>query len=185
MITLHTIQQQVTRCKLCPLYKTAHKGVPGEGLSNAKIFFVAQAPGREEDKTGRPFVGKAGKFLTEQLKRIGIDRKKTFITSVVKHFPPKNRMPKPDEVSACLPYLLEQIELVNPKIVVLMGKLAQSIKKQPVLQGRMLIETPHPAAAMRFPKVRRQFEAQIIRLRDTKINKYHLFSTIRDDKGRI
>lgn len=165
VITLQTIARQVSKCKLCPLYKKAHKGVPGEGPANARIFIVGQAPGREEDKTGKPFVGRAGKFLTEQLKKIGISRKKAFITSVVKHFPPANRMPTKDEVTACLPYLLEQIEIINPEIVVLMGKLAMKIRNEPVLYGRKIIILPHPAAAMRFPKIRKEFERQIITLK--------------------
>ncbi len=164
-ITLHIIDEQVSRCQLCPLSKTAHKGVPGEGPRDAKVFLVGQGPGRMEDLTGRPFVGRAGKFLTEQLTRIGIDRKDVFITSVVKHFPPSNRMPTKDEVNACLPYLLEQIAQVNPEVVVLMGELAQSIKNQPILHGRKIIETAHPAAAMRFPKLRKQFETKIAPLK--------------------
>ncbi len=160
-ITLSTIQEQVTRCTLCPLYKKAHVGVPGEGNPHARIFLVGQAPGAEEDKTGRPFVGRSGQFLIEQLAKLGIDRKDVFITSVVKHFPPKNRMPTKDEVNACKPYLLEQIEQVNPKIVVLMGALAQSIRDQPVLQDRTIILTPHPAAAMRFPRFKKLFETKI------------------------
>lgn len=164
-ITLSVIDEKVSRCQLCPLYKNAHKGVPGEGNPRARIFLVGQAPGVEEDKTGRPFVGRAGKFLTEQLAAIGISRADVFITSVVKHFPPGNRAPTKDEVNACLPYLLEQIALVNPKVVVLMGALAQGIKRQPVLQGRKILEVPHPAAAMRFPKLRKQFKAKIASLK--------------------
>jgi uracil-DNA glycosylase family 4 len=164
-ITLHSIETQVSRCTRCPLSKTASHGVPGEGNPHARIFFVGQAPGRNEDKTCRPFVGMAGKFLDKQLERIGIDRNDVFITSVVKHFPPDNRMPSPDEVSACLPYLLEQIAQVDPAVVVLMGKLAQSVKNQPILRGRKILELPHPAAAMRFPKLAKQFETKIASLK--------------------
>ncbi len=160
-ITLSIIKQKISRCQLCPLYKKAHNAVPGEGPPNARIFLVGQAPGREEDRTGKPFVGRAGKYLTKQLAEIGIDRKKVFITSVVKHFPPANRMPTRNEVNACLPYLLEQIEIVNPKIVVLMGRLAKSIRKEPVLNGRRIIMAPHPAAAMRFPQLKKRFVATL------------------------
>jgi DNA polymerase len=160
-ITLRVIEKKVSACQLCPLYRTAHKGVPGEGPRKARVFLVGQAPGAEEDKSGRPFVGRSGKFLTEQLDKIGIDRKDVFITSVVKHFPPGNRMPTRDEAAACRPYLLEQIALVDPEVVVLMGALAQSIRDEPVLQDRKVIEMPHPAAAMRFPRLRRQFEAKL------------------------
>lgn len=160
-ITLQSIETQVSRCQRCPLYKTSHKGVPGEGNPHARIFFVGQAPGREEDKTGKPFVGRSGQFLTAQLARIGIDRADVFITSVVKHFPPDNRMPTRDETAACLPYLLEQIAQVDPRVVVLMGTLAQSIKDEPILNGRKIVALPHPAAAMRFPKLRAQFKAKL------------------------
>jgi len=164
-ITLHTLENQVSRCQRCPLYKKAHKGVPGEGNPKARIFLVGQAPGTEEDRSGKPFAGRSGKFLSEQLAKLGIDRKDVFITSVVKHYPPGNRMPTKDEVNACLPYLLEQIMLVNPEVVVLMGNLAQGIKTDPVLQGRRIIETPHPAAAMRFPRMRKEFERVMVALK--------------------
>ncbi len=164
-ITLLSISDQVKRCQLCPLSKTAHKGVPGEGNPHAKIFLIGQAPGAEEDKTGKPFVGRSGKFLTEQLDALGIRRKDVFITSMVKHFPPGNRMPTKDEVNACLPYLLEQISLMNPSVVVLMGNLAQSLKNHPALQGKRVVLTPHPAAAMRFPKLQKTFQAKIASLK--------------------
>ena len=165
-ITLTSVAGQVRGCQRCPLYKKAHKGVPGEGNPKAKIMLIGQAPGREEDKTGRPFVGRAGKFLTAQLKKIGIARKDVFITSVVKHFPPKNRLPTKDEVNACLPYCIEQIYLINPKTIVLLGSIAEkALKGHPALLGRKVLSTPHPAAAMRFPKLKKKFEAKIARLR--------------------
>lgn len=160
-ITLRLIEQKVSACQLCPLYKKAHNGVPGEGSKKARVFLVGQAPGAEEDKSGRPFVGRSGRFLAERLEKNGINRKDVFITSVVKHFPPGNRMPTRDEAAACKPYLLEQISLVDPEVVVLLGALAQSIRHEPVLQGRKVIVMPHPAAAMRFPRFRKQFEAKL------------------------
>ena len=125
---------------------------------DAKVFFVGQAPGREEDKAGRPFVGRAGQYLNKMLDEIGLKREDVFITSVVKHYPPKNRMPKADEIEACRPYLLRQLEVVNPKIIVLMGKIAAKMKNEPVLKRRKVIVTVHPAAAMRFPKMAKRME---------------------------
>lgn len=152
--SLRVISDEVAECRKCRLYKQAKHGVPGEGNFHAKVFFIGQAPGAEEDKTGKPFVGRAGQFLTKMLGEIGLKRQDIFITSTVKHFPPKNRMPKPDEIHACKPYLLRQIHLVNPKIVVLLGKVAENnMKNEPMLKNKKVLVTVHPSAAMRFPKM--------------------------------
>lgn len=163
--SLRIIVKQVSMCKKCRLYKHALHGVSGEGPRNAKVFFVGQAPGAEENKTGRPFVGRAGRFLTKLLDEICLNRSDVFITSVVKHFPPKNRLPKSDEIAACEPYLLRQLSLVNPKIVVLLGAVAASIRGEPVLKGRKVIVTVHPAAAMRFPKFAAKIRSDFQELR--------------------
>ncbi len=158
--SLKIVAQEVNECTKCPLYKHAQHGVPGEGPSNAKVFFIGQAPGAQEDKTGHPFVGRAGKYLTKLIEEIGLHRDEVFITSTVKHFPPANRAPKPDEIMACKPYLLRQLALIKPKIVVLLGKTAESIKNE--IKGAKIITTVHPSAAMRFPKmaakIRRDFQ---------------------------
>jgi len=158
--TLKIIEQEVTDCTKCRLYKNAQHGVPGEGPSNAKVFFVGQAPGSMENKTGHPFVGRAGQYLTKLIEEIGLHRDEVFITSAAKHFPPANRAPKPDEITACKPYLLRQLAIIKPKIVVLLGKTAESIKNE--IKGAKIITTVHPSAAMRFPKmaakIRRDFQ---------------------------
>ena len=118
-------------------------------------MFVGQNPGAEEDKTGRPFVGRAGKFLNKVLAKNGIRREEVFVTNIVKHISPENRKPLPDEIAACAPYLEEQIRTVKPKIVVLMGKVAC---QAPRVEGVEYIETYHPSAAMRFTKMRKRFE---------------------------
>jgi len=163
--SLKLIEREVSSCKKCPLYKTAMHGVPGEGPKNAKIFLIGQAPGREEDKTGRPFVGRSGRYLDAQLARIGLARSDVFISSVVKHFPPRNRVPTSEEIGACKPYVLRQLAFVDPKIVVLMGKVAEGLKDEGILDGKTVIVMPHPAAAMRFPKVAKRFERDFDRLR--------------------
>lgn len=118
-------------------------------------MLVGQNPGAEEDRTGRPFVGRAGKFLNAVLAKNGINREEVFITNIVKHMTPKNRKPLLDEVEACLPYLMEQVRLVKPKTVVLMGAVAWQAPRE---KGITYVETYHPSAAMRFPKMRKRFE---------------------------
>ncbi len=134
--------------------------MPGEGPVNAKIMLIGQGPGREEDKQGRPFVGRAGLFLNKLLAKNDINRDKVFITSCVKCHTPKNRLPKMDELEACRPYILKQINLINPMLIVLMGRIAHQLADY--IKDRKIIKTPHPAAGMRFPKQKaaiiREFE---------------------------
>jgi len=164
---LNKVRSQIIRCNKCRLSKTRTHAVPGEGPLNAKIMFIGQAPGKEEDRRGRPFVGRAGQFLNKLLEKNKIERKKVFITSCVKCFPPKNRIPKKSELEACWPYLLKQIELINPKIVVLMGNIAQRYKNKKILKNRNVIKTYHPAAGMRFPKIKKQMTADFRKLKQT------------------
>jgi uracil-DNA glycosylase family 4 len=135
--------------------------VPGEGPFDAKIMLVGQNPGAEEDKTGKPFVGRAGKFLNEVLIENGFQRDKLYITNIVKHLSPENRKPLPDEIDACVPYLSSQKALIKPKIVVLMGKVAQQAPRQ---EGIEYVETVHPSAAMRFTKMKNRFKEDFERL---------------------
>jgi len=117
-------------------------------------MLVGQNPGKEEDKTGRPFVGRTGRFLNHVLAEHGIKREDIFITSVVKHFTPKNRKPKLDEIEACVPYLVKQIKLAKPSVVLLMGTIAWQAPRE---EDIVYIETYHPSAAMRFPRMREKF----------------------------
>jgi DNA polymerase len=157
-MSLQEISVQVQECKKCRLWQTAKHGVPGEGPLDAKIMFVGQNPGSEEDQTGRPFVGRAGKFLTKTLAEYGIKREDVYITNIVKHTSPENRKPYPDEVTACIPYLNQQIALIKPKIIVLLGA---SAKETPRVEGIEYFEIVHPSAAMRFTKMREKFRGQI------------------------
>ena len=147
--------EQIMNCKRCRLWKSAENAVPGEGPEDAKLMLVGQNPGEEEDRTGKPFVGRSGKFLDKTLNQNDIQRKSIFITSVVKHKTPNNRKPRPDEINACLPYLKKQIDNIKPEIIVLMGKVAMQTPRR---QGIKYLETYHPTAAMRFPKFRDKFE---------------------------
>lgn len=119
---LDKIAKDLAKHAPCPLRKTALQAVPGEGNPQAKLFFIGEAPGRKEDETGRPFVGAAGKMLTELLATIGLSRQEVFITSIEKFRPPDNREPKPLEIMACFPYLEAQIKIIKPKIIVTLGR---------------------------------------------------------------
>ena len=143
------------------MWQGAKHGVPGEGPLNAKVMFIGQNPGADEDETGRPFVGRAGKYLTKTLAEFGIKREDVYITNIVKHVSPQNRKPYNDEVAACLPYLTTQISIIRPKIIVLLGKSAIAA---PRFDGIEYFEVIHPSAAMRFEKMRRKFREQISEL---------------------
>jgi uracil-DNA glycosylase len=159
---LEKIAQQVIKCSRCRLCETAIQGVPGEGNPNAEIVFIGEAPGGEEDKTGRPFVGRAGKLLTGMLEKIDYAREDIWIGNIIKHRPPQNRDPLPDEIKACEPYLTMQLQIIKPKLVVTLGRFAMSYfypeGKISLDHGR-LIKLPdynvypvyHPAAALRNP----------------------------------
>jgi uracil-DNA glycosylase len=161
-MTLASLERRIKRCQKCRLWKTALNAVPGEGSVVAKVMLVGQNPGAEEDKTGRPFVGRSGKFLNRVLAENGIDRGNLFVTNIVKHATPNNRIPLPDEVAACLPYLECQIYSMKPEIVVLMGTVAW---QTPRTEGVEYVETVHPSAAMRFVKMRKRFEEDFAHLR--------------------
>jgi len=120
---LERIGREVQGCTRCDLYRTATRGVPGEGPLDAEIMLVGEAPGFNEDKQGRPFVGAAGRFLEEELLALAdLTRADVFITNVIKHRPPNNRDPLPVELAACRPYLDQQIELINPRLIVTLGR---------------------------------------------------------------
>ncbi len=160
-MAIEDINFQVYSCKKCRLWQGAKHGVPGEGPLNAKVMLIGQNPGADEDETGRPFVGRAGKYLTKTLAEYGINREDVFITNIVKHVSPENRKPYPDEVVACLPYLNTQISIIKPKIIVLLGA---SAKETPRLEGIKYVQIIHPSAAMRFTKMREKFREQIAEL---------------------
>jgi DNA polymerase len=150
-------------CTRCPLYSTATNPVPGEGNPNADFMCVGEAPGATEDETGRPFVGAAGQLLTKILGAIDLKREDVFICNVLKHRPPGNRNPRPEEVTACGPYLIRQIELIRPKVILALGTFAaQTLLDTKLSIGKLrgqvhryygvpLVVTYHPAALLRNP----------------------------------
>lgn len=153
-VSLDELNGRICTCRKCSLWKGAKHAVPGEGPSNAKLVLVGQNPGREEDATGKPFVGRAGKFLNKTLQENGLEREEIFVTNLVKHVTPGNRKPLPDEIEACKPYLVAQLGIIKPEIVVLMGKVAW---QTPRIEGVGYVETVHPSAAMRFTRMRKRF----------------------------
>ncbi len=165
--SLDEIAKKVAKCTRCPLYETATKPVPGEGSPKAELVCVGEAPGAKEDETGRPFVGQAGQLLTKILAAIDLTREQVFICNVLKHRPPGNRNPRPEEVEACSPYLIRQLELIKPKVIVAFGTFAAQTllnSKTPIGQlrglvhkyhGIPLVVTYHPAALLRNPAWKR------------------------------
>ena len=122
MSSLEEVAQQVSVCTDCPLSKGRTKAVPGEGPADAEIMFIGEGPGFHEDQQGRPFVGPAGQFLDQLIMSAGLKREEVFIANVVKCRPPNNRDPLPGEIAACRKHLDKQIELINPKVVVTLGR---------------------------------------------------------------
>ena len=157
-MSMEEFNTQIYNCKKCRLWQGAKHGVPGEGPLEAKVMFVGQNPGADEDELGRPFVGRSGKYLTKTLAEYGIKRENVFITNIVKHVSPENRKPFDDEIRACLPYLIAQINFIKPKIIVLLGV---SAKETPRIDGIEYIQVIHPSAAMRFTQMREKFRGQI------------------------
>ncbi len=175
MSELSKLAEEVATCTKCILSKSRTKAVPGEGPDHAQILFVGEGPGFHEDKQGRPFVGAAGQFLEELLAGIGMKREDVFITNVVKCRPPGNRDPMPEEIEACRSYLDRQIELINPRVIVTLGRYSMArwfpnakisaIHGQPrKIDGRLIIPMFHPAAALHQPSLRQDVEADFRKL---------------------
>ena len=151
------LQEKIASCELCPLSLSRNLTVPGSGPAQAGIMLVGEAPGREEDLKGLPFVGRAGKLLDGALEEAGLKREDVFITSVIKCRPPLNRKPKRNEIERCLPYLKAQMDAIRPKIICLMGNTAiqavLGVQGVTVLRGQILSDrflvTYHPAAVLR------------------------------------
>ena len=166
--SLEAVALAVASCTRCQLYATATNPVPGTGNSNASLVVVGEAPGATEDEQGKPFVGAAGQLLTKILASVNLDRERdVFICNVLKHRPPGNRNPLPDEITACQPYLVRQIELIRPKAILALGTFAaQTLLQTKLAIGKLrsqvhryhdvpLIVTYHPAALLRNPSWKR------------------------------
>lgn len=165
----------VRSCTLCPLHATRTQAVFGVGNRQADWMVIGEAPGADEDRQGEPFVGRAGQLLNCMLKAIGFERSQVFIANILKSRPPNNRDPRPEEVRACLPYLMRQIELVNPKLILCVGRIAAQTLLQtdmPIgkLRGRLhriagnrpMVVTYHPAYLLRSPGEKRKAWADLV-----------------------
>lgn len=175
---LAKIAEEVRSCKRCGLWRGRTNPVPGEGSANPLVMFVGEAPGRNEDLQGRPFVGAAGKLLDSLLAGIGLSRREVFIGNILKCRPPNNRDPLPSEIEACTPFLDRQIEVLKPKIIVALGRFSAGylLSKAglkpgslPSIRGRIMkvnllglslsfMATFHPAAALYNPKLKKALE---------------------------
>lgn len=165
---LHAIRMDIGDCTRCKLHRLGRRQIVfGVGNANADLMFVGEAPGRDEDLQGIPFVGRAGQLLTKMIEAIGMKREDVYIANVIKCRPPENRNPEPDEVAACEPFLFRQVETIKPKVIVALGTFAaQALLKtlDPIsrLRGRVftyggarLIPTFHPAYLLRSPERKR------------------------------
>ena len=163
---LELVADEIRACTACPLHRSARQAVPGDGSAESGIFFLGEAPGYHEDLQGKPFVGAAGQFLDELLAGIGLDRRKVFITNVVRHRPPENRDPLPDEVAACDIWLRRHLEVLRPRVIVTLGRHAmgkffpgESISRihgrpRRSADGLVIFPVYHPAAALHQPALR-------------------------------
>jgi uracil-DNA glycosylase family 4 len=162
--TLKEVRTDLGECKRCKLHRTRRTLVFGEGNEKATLMLVGEGPGYEEDIQGKPFVGKAGQLLTKILQSIHLEREQVYIANIVKCRPPQNRNPEPDEISACRPFILRQIQVIQPKIICALGTVAtqsllQTQGKITTLRGKCfdltgirMIPTYHPAFLLRNPE---------------------------------
>ena len=180
-MNIFSLSEEIRRCTACPLWKDRNLAVPGEGAKNAKVLFIGEAPGVEEDHQGVPFAGRSGKFLDSLFKEIGWKREEVFMTSIVKCRSPQNRMPLAKEVKKCKELWLDkQIEILNPQLIVLLGNVStcaligkvdfekicgQIIEKE----GRKYFVSYHPSAGMRFPQIKRIMKKDFRKLKNLNI----------------
>ncbi len=171
---LKEIEEKCLYCKKCELYKTATNLVFSDGDYNSKLVFIGEAPGEDEDLQGKPFVGKAGKLLTKTIEEFGINRNEVYICNILKHRPPGNRNPLPEEVALCSPYLVEQLSIIKPSLIVTLGNFSTQFllntkegitKLRGVLRksylGYNILPTYHPAAVLRNMSLLEDFKDDI------------------------
>jgi len=169
------VAEEVNTCTKCALHYSRKNGVSGEGPANAAIMFIGEGPGFHENEQGRPFVGAAGRYLDELLEGVGMKREEVFIGNVVKCRPPGNRDPTTEELSACSGYLDRQIQAINPKVIVTLGrfsmakyfpnfKISQTHGQAVQIRGRLIVPMYHPAAALHQPSLKSIVENDFARL---------------------
>ena len=169
------LYQEIADCPNCPLARTRKQTVPGTGPASAELMFIGEAPGAREDEQGLPFVGPAGRFLDELLASIGLSRETVYICNILKCRPPGNRDPEPAEIAECQPFLDRQIEILDPKVIVTLGRVSMArwfpgvtigrVHGQPKRAGgRFVVPMYHPAAALHRGDLRSVIEADFSRL---------------------
>lgn len=174
---LRAIEEEVAACTACKLHLSRKLAVPGSGSANADIMLIGEAPGFHENEQGVPFVGAAGRFLDELLASIELDREDVFICNVVKCRPPGNRDPEPEEIEACQGFLNRQINAIQPKVIVTLGRFSMAryfpsakisrIHGQPkVANGCLVVPMYHPAAALHQPSLRKTIQDDFAKLPD-------------------
>ncbi|MCW8820877.1 MAG: uracil-DNA glycosylase [Sulfurovum sp.] len=177
--TLESLKKQAIECHLCELSKSRHKVVFGEGDPHADILFIGEAPGTMEDSSGKPFVGRSGELLTKMIENVlHISRNDVYITNIVKCRPPNNDIPTPIQAHTCQPYLMKQIELILPKLVVTLGatayhyltgddtdisKIRGTVHKQ---NGYTIIPTYHPSYLLRNPSAKKDVFADLLKVKE-------------------
>ena len=166
--TLEEVRRELGDCRRCKLHRTRHSLVFGEGNEKATLMFIGEGPGYEEDVQGMPFVGRAGQLLTKIIESIHLQREEVYIANIIKCRPPKNRNPEPDEIQSCHPFLLKQINAIQPRIICALGAFAaqtllKTDAKITALRGRFfdrdgikVIPTYHPAYLLRNPERKRE-----------------------------
>jgi DNA polymerase len=164
---LAALAVEVQRCRRCPLYRTRTHAVISDGTPHAELVFIGEAPGRDEDLTGVPFVGAAGALLTKMIEAMGLRREAVYICNVLKDRPPANRTPLPEEVEACLPFLEEQLAIIRPRVICTLGAVAAKALLGPHVsitkirgqvrdhRGTPLVPTFHPAYLLRNPPAKK------------------------------
>ena len=168
VMTLEEVRKELGDCKRCKLHRARRTIVFGEGNESAKLMFIGDGPGYDEDVQGRPFVGRAGQLLTKIIQSINLPREEVYITNIVKCRPPQNRNPEPDEIQSCHPFLMKQIRMIQPKIICALGTFsAQTLLKTDIkitalrgrfydIEGTKVIPTYHPAFLLRNPERKRE-----------------------------
>ena len=177
MLEFDLLVREITNCERCILSASRTQAVPGEGSLDADVVFIGEAPGFYEDRDGRPFIGQAGKLLDELLASIGLQRKDVYITNMIKCRPPDNRDPLSGEIEKCKPFLDRQMEMINPKVIVTLGRysfqrffpgevLSKARGKPRQLNGFITYPIYHPAAALHNPRLRPVIEEDFKQLQD-------------------